>query len=540
MNLIKSIEKYFFSIFGIFYKKLKNSYFKTNIYNKKISKNIPLRYVYKPSPHIINCLISFNKKKIKIDNFYLNSIWNIDSSNKIEFDNLHNFFWLNSLDVKTSKIATQNIIENWIVNNFFNENTWKLETLSKRLIAWISNTNLTLSNSNPDYKKKFILSVTRQGNHLYKNINNEKNDRSKIIGCAALIQLGLVFEENKKFYYFGLDLIKKIFKINFNNENFPYSRNIEELNEYFKYFIIIREWIKESQNPIPDFLDIIIYNLGSSFHFINENTDKLPLFNGSSELQNSNFKKYLTLLGYSFKFNSNNKSGYLIFKNKKIFFIMDIGNSADSKFSKNYQCGSLSFELSSGNQKLICNSGFYSKKNNILNNICKSTAAHTALYLGDRSSCVLNKNDIKEGLKVISKKIDNTKEFDLINASHNGYLKRFGYIHQREIKFLKKESMFIGQDKLIKNKKSKKTNFVVRFHIYPKVKIVKTQNSKTILLSMQNGDGWSFNCQNFQISIEKGIFLGNKNKIIENENIFISGNTQGKDLTIEWSFKKIS
>ena len=192
------------------------------------------------------------------------------------------------------------------------------------------------------------------------------------------------------------------------------------------------------------------------------------------------------------------------------------------------------------NQKLICNSGFYSKKNNILNNICKSTAAHTALYLGDRSSCVLNKNDIKEGLKVISKKIDNTKEFDLINASHNGYLKRFGYIHQREIKFLKKESMFIGQDKLIKNKKSKKTNFVVRFHIYPKVKIVKTQNSKTILLSMQNGDGWSFNCQNFQISIEKGIFLGNKNKIIENENIFISGNTQGKDLTIEWSFKKIS
>ena len=63
MNFLKSIEKYFFSIFNIYYKKLKNSYFKTNIYNKKISKNIPSKYLYKPSSHIISCLVSFNKKK---------------------------------------------------------------------------------------------------------------------------------------------------------------------------------------------------------------------------------------------------------------------------------------------------------------------------------------------------------------------------------------------------------------------------------------------------------------------------------------------
>jgi len=42
------------------------------------------------------------------------------------------------------------------------------------------------------------------------------------------------------------------------------------------------------------------------------------------------------------------------------------------------------------------------------------------------------------------------------------------------------------------------------------------------------------------VLIEKGIYLGNRNKIIENENIFISGMTNGEDQIIKWSFEKIS
>ena len=57
----------------------------------------------------------FNKNRFK--NLHLNSIWKINSNNKLEFSNLHNFLWLNTLDIKTSKVVTQNIIEDWIENN---------------------------------------------------------------------------------------------------------------------------------------------------------------------------------------------------------------------------------------------------------------------------------------------------------------------------------------------------------------------------------------------------------------------------------------
>ena len=147
---------------------------------------------------------------------------------------------------------------------------------------------------------------------------------------------------------------------------------------------------------------------------------------------------------------------------------------------------------------------------------------------------------LHEGLKIIKKKIVSEKDFENIIASHNGYQNRYGYIHERSIKFVKKEKLFLGIDNLIKNKKARNISYGIRFHIYPGIKIVKTQNSQSILLSLKNGEGWKFSCHNKEVLIEKGIYLGNKNKIIENENIYILGMTNGENQIIKWSFEKIS
>ena len=70
--------------------------------------------------------------------------------------------------------------------------------------------------------------------------------------------------------------------------------------------------------------------------------------------------------------------------------------------------------------------------------------------------------------------------------------------------------------------------------------MVKTQNSTAVLLSTKNGEGWKFTCSNYELIIEKGIYLGNKNRSNKNENIFISGIAEQKDLSINWTFEKIS
>ncbi len=550
MQKIKSISEYFFLIFKFFLFKLIILYFKSNYYNKKISNNLSSKFNYKPSPHIINSLTSLNKKKIKIESYTLNSLWKLSSKNKSEFQNLHNFLWLTFLDIKTNKTSAQTIIENWIDNNNdFDEETWKLDILSKRLIAWISNSNLTIDESGPKYKEKFILSITKQANHLSINIDSSEDNENKLICCSSLILVGLTFKNQNKHYKSGLSILQKFINNNFDNSGFPKSRNPEELMICLKYLILIKEWIKESQNQIPDYLEEIIFNCGNSYSFLSKNLDKLPLFNGAPEIQNEEFEKYLNYLNYNFKDSSKEKSGYVIFKDKKIVFIMDIGNSPDFKYSKKYQSGCLSFEITSNKEKLICNLGFDINKNNKIKLLSKSTAAHSTLYLNNHSSCIFrtshslkinHENKLYEGLKIIKKKIVSEKDFENITVSHSGYQSRYGYIHERSIKFIKKEKIFFGTDSLIKNEKVNNISYGIRFHIYPGIKIAKTQNFQSILLSLKNGEGWKFSCNNKEVLIEKGIYLGNKNKVTENENIYISGMTNGENQVIEWSFEKIS
>ena len=130
------------------------------------------------------------------------------------------------------------------------------------------------------------------------------------------------------------------------------------------------------------------------------------------------------------------------------------------------------------------------------------------------------------------------KNYWNICASHDGYSKRYGIIHERQIEFFPENYKFIGQDKLLKKKNFKSSNFEIRFHLEPNVKIMKTKDGKSILIDIEN-EGWKFTAQGYTIDIETGLYFGKKNSFTENQNLFISGITQNEDQIIKWEFEKI-
>ena len=133
------------------------------------------------------------------------------------------------------------------------------------------------------------------------------------------------------------------------------------------------------------------------------------------------------------------------------------------------------------------------------------------------------------------------KNFYSITASQNGYEKRYGYIHTRSIKISKKDDRISGKDELKKTKKSPKLLiYFIRFHIYPNTKIVKTKAGNSVLISLSNGEGWLMQCKQNNFRIEKNIFLGNKNKIINNESVCISGNIDKDIVSIDWNIERVS
>ena len=534
-----SINRFFLG----FLAQLRKLYFNSNFYDKKISKIKKRDFIYKPSPHLLSSIIKYQKKKYKIEDFVLNELWEKNNINYKEYKNLNSFFWFFSLDLKSSKKTTQFVIKNWIdKNSKYNFKSWNFDLTAKRIIAWLSCHNLTYENSDESYKDNFNYIIQKQTNHLIHETNRSNSFDDKLIGCAAIILVGLCYRSEKYYLSYGSSLIKKFSKFSLDSQGLPKSRNIKQLIFYLKYLILIREWFKESQVSVPDHIEETIYYLGQGYAFLSQNLGSSLLFNGNNISNNVEFDNYLKRHGYEFKNDSHELCNYTILKNKKIFLIMDTGSTPSSKYTRDYQAGSLSFEIISNEKKLISNCGYYKKQESKLNKLSKSSAVHNTLIIDDNSSCKFTKVNnfwlVKKGLKTIRKNIIYEKNYWKINASHDGFLKRYNSIHEREIEFFPNEMIFVGLDKIIKKKSNLNYKFDIRFHVEPNVKLMKTQDNKTILIELRD-EGWKFTCKNYDINIDNGLYFGNKNLYTENQNIFISGISNNQIENIKWELKKI-
>jgi len=550
MQELKSIKPYFFSILKIFFLSFRNFYFKSSFYNKKLTTFVPDRIFYTPSTYLSASLTTISSDFYKITNTAPELLWKTSVKDKLKFENLHSFLWLTRLDRKNSKIITKDIIKSWI-NIFFDyePNTWEMEITARRIIAWSSNTDITLENSDKAYKENFFVSLVKQSNFLSKNLNNLFYGPSKIICCSAIILSGLMFKENEANYKTAIKELEKVTKNYFDETGFPKSRNPEEVFICIKYLILIREWFREAQRYIPDFLNEIIAKCGNCYAMLSCTNKQFPLFNGATEINLKDYDIFLKNLKYKFINNNYEISGLVKIKKKKFEFFIDCGNPPLNNFAKYYQAGCLAFELNSNKQKIICNSGYGKYLSPKLTSLSRSTAAHSTLYINDTSSCIFQKNktinkvygnSLIKKHKIVKKNYTEEKNFYSLIAAHNGYEKQFGYIHTRSIKILKKEDKIFGQDELAKTKNySKPLIYFVRFHIYPDTKIVKTKAGNSVLISLANGEGWLLQSKTNNFEIEKNIFLGNKNKIINNESVSISGNINEEIILIEWNIERV-
>ena len=532
------INRFFLSIFAQIHK----FYLNSNFYDRKISRIENKSFVYKPSPHLLSSLINYEKKKIKIDDFSISEIWNHSNLSHKEYKNLNSFYWFFSLDLKSSKLTTQSVIINWIKNNQKYNKSWDFDLTAKRIISWLSCHNLTYEESDHDYRNEFNRIILKQTNHLINEINRSESVDDKLIGCASIILVGLCYNNEKNYLNFGTSLLKKISRLVLDNYGVPKSRNIKQLIFYLKYFILVREWFKESQKNIPEHVDETIFYLGQGYAFFWKNSKIDFLFNGNNISNNDNFDNYLKRLGYKFKNDTNEHGGYVKLENKKICITMDVGSTPIRKYTNDYQSGALSFEIVSNGKKLISNCGYYKKDSNKLNKISKASATQNTLTIDDNSSCKFIKVNksylVKNGLKIINKNYIFQKDYWKISASHDGYLRKYNSIHEREIEFYPEKMVFRGLDKIIKKKNNHNYKFDIRFHIEPSVKLMKTQDNKTILIELRD-EGWKFTCDNYDINIDNGLYFGNKNLYSENQNIFITGISNNQIENINWKIEKI-
>jgi len=543
---LKSIYFYFLAIQISLVKFIKKIYFSTSYYNKSLVSKTPQQFYFHPNPFLLSSITNYKKYSFKIGEIDPNVFW-LNKKNAWEEKERHSFLWLNLIDRKNDGKSLQKIIDVWMLKHSnYKRNVWESSILSKRIISWILNVDIILNNGSFYFKRNFLNSIISQTNHLKKNIKFEKNYSKRIEILTALLLSGLVFKEYINNFNIGIKELERLVKNYFDNDGFPLTRNPSDLIFFSKYLILCKECIKDAQQYVPEFLDMIIDKNLLCIKNILTPSNQIPLFNGGTEENLEQFNKLLNTLDYKSKDKKNIIGGIHKFTNKNSAIFFDVGEPPKKNFSKSYQSGPLSFEYYLDGEKIITNCGFGSNISSKAELLSRLTSAQSTLTLNDTSVTKFERNklinsifgnSIKNTFKINNFDFAENKNEIKFIASHNGYEKKFGCMHKREISIDKIKSRLIGSDEIIKKKDGRPINYSIRFHLYPGLTAVKTMSGNSVLIQISKNKSLIFTIMDESILLEKSIFLGG-NKILDNTCITVSGNLVNKNKTIHWEIKK--
>ena len=99
----------------------------------------------------------------------------------------------------------------------------------------------------------------------------------------------------------------------------------------------------------------------------------------------------------------------------------------------------------------------------------------------------------------------------LLTASHDGYLSKFGVIHQRVLMVAHDGTRLDGEDTLNPAPggriKGNDTDYALRFHLHPSVKASRLSDARGVMLVLPNRDVWTFEALDDKVELEDSVFL---------------------------------
>jgi uncharacterized heparinase superfamily protein len=144
-------------------------------------------------------------------------------------------------------------------------------------------------------------------------------------------------------------------------------------------------------------------------------------------------------------------------------------------------------------------------------------------------------------VRVAIERKDEPEGIEQVKASHDGYLARFGLIHERDIGILNGGRLLRGRDRLLLEDGSDPENdddatAVARFHIHPAIGMRRHSESE-IYLTAPDGEGWLFACRDGALAIEEDIFFADPSGVRASSQISVTFSAASQP-EIQWTFTR--
>ena len=465
---------------------------------------------------------------------------------------LYGFGWLRHLRAAGSALSREQakaLVRDFVkLHRSINGVAWQPEIVARRVISWLSNSVLVLDTGDPKTYDAFLRALTDQLRYLSASYRDTPDGVPRLVTLMALLYAGLCIAEQQAV----VDRYVKPFCKELDRQILPdgghISRNPMALIEILLDLLPLRQCFVARDRPAPKALSDAIDRAMPMLRFFRMGDGTLARFNGSGATPTDSLA---TVLAYDdvegSPLRAAPNSGYLRLERGSTVVICDVEKAPPSAVSRSAHAGCLSFEMSSNGIPIVVNCGAPGADHDDWLAFARSTPAHSTATLEDASSAEFSgARGTLAGPPHVNCNAGEEQGALLLNASHDGYVSRFGVTHARQIFVGPDGDIVSGEDRLAAPRALRGDAsvsggaYAVRFHLHPNVTAQPSPDGQSVLLFLRGG-AWRFTANAPEIALEESVFLADERGPRQSTQIVLSGIMgEDKELRLAWSIERVA
>jgi uncharacterized heparinase superfamily protein len=469
-------------------------------------------------------------------------------------DHLHSFAWLRDLTATGDRVAAAAVAERlmrvWLEKHadHVSDPAWRADIWGKRTLMWAAHAPLILSSTDLVYRSSVLNALARGGRHLDRVAVRAPIGVQRVIATAGVVAAGLLMPGGDPRRSFGEAALAKAIDGAFTSDGGSICRSPQNLADAITTLSMLTKLYEARRVSLPsevaDALAITVPALMS----VTMGDGGLSSWQGGAATSGADVDAIIAGSGVRARAQRQARDwGYQRVQAGSSVVVIDAAPPPVTRVAESGCASTLAFELSDGPHRIVVNCGGArftgpSIPASLAQGL-RTTAAHSTLILGDSNSTAIHGDgSLGKGVNEVELDRTETDAGSKIEASHDGYTRRFGLTHRRSLAVSPDGKEVRADDVLLPTDRKRKPQaapFMVRFHLGPNVEVSPTADGNGALLRITEGPLWQFRCSGGTLSIDESLWINGDGALIGTQQLVVSGDAPPGGASVSWTFRRV-
>ena len=482
---------------------------------------------------------------------------------------VHSFAWLVDLEACAPREAVAPVAER-VLGAWLNANpkyparpgkgpAWTVANAGTRELNWLVHAPLILSGANKALRAKVLAALSDTARWLDKNVGRAEDLLAEVAGWCGIVAAGLLLPEGKPRRLFGeAGLIRALGEL-VGDDGGVLSRSPLAQIEAIALLVRLRACYQAVRRDPPQALETIMGLLVPPLLALTHGDGSLGSWQGGWAVDGDDLASLILASGVRTRpLRDVRQWGYQRVAAQKGVLQFDAAPPPLAKHTRSGCASTLAFEFSHAGQRIVVNCGGSACAGGLipvrLEQGLRASAAHSTLVIDDaNSTAVLMGGKIGNGVSEVDldrRTLHGEKQGGAtrLEASHNGYVGRYGLTHRRILILRDDGTELRGEDLLVPAKgkgkgKSGKVGYAIRFHIGHGIDVGLAEDGQGAGLALPDGSYWQFriggNGEGAQVAIEESIWADGQGRPQPIQQLVVQGLVSRGGGSFAWLLKKM-